>query len=233
MSFVETGRSRPGAELVARLADALAIPVRERNELLAAAGLSPTYPAYSFDSPALQSVRDVLERVLHQHEPYPAWVIGRGLRFLAANQGAEILFPGVTAMSPEQVIDLWFGPGPYRDQVVNWADVVRSTLITLRREVLVTGDPEVAVLLRRAEELTRDLPVQVPAADEDGDGLPVACPILRLNGQLVRTISTVMRFDHATEVTTSELRVELMFPADETSEATFRRLVVVSGTTEA
>ncbi len=215
VSFIETGRSRPGADLVTRLADVLAVPVRERNDLLAAAGLTPTGPVHPLDSPALQPVRDVLERVLRQHEPFPAWVIGRGLRFLAANRGAEILFPGVTAMSPEQVVDLWFGAGPYREQVVNWADVVRSTLITLRRELLVTGDGEVAALLHRAEELTRDLPLQELKSGDDGvdsAAMPVACPILRVNGQLVRTISTVMRFDHATEVTTSELRVELMFP---------------------
>ncbi len=207
------------------------VRLRERNDLLAAAGLTPTGAVHSLDSPVLQPVRDVLERVLRQHEPFPAWVIGRGLRFLAANRGAETLFPGVTGMSPEQVIDLWFGAGPYLEQVVNWAEVVRSTLITLRRELLVTGDGEVAALLRRAEELTRDLPIQVPEPGQDGDGLPVACPVLRVNGQLVRTISTVMRFDHATEVTTSELRVELMFPADETSEAALRQQV--GGTPEA
>jgi hypothetical protein len=32
-----------------------------------------------------------------------------------------------------------------------------------------------------------------------------------------------MRFDTAVEVTASELRVELMFPADEESDAYFRR----------
>ena len=43
----------------------------------------------------------------------------------------------------------------------------------------------------------------------------------RLGGQVVRTISSVMRFDTATEVTTSQLRVELMFPADDAADAYF------------
>lgn len=38
----------------------------------------------------------------------------------------------------------------------------------------------------------------------------------------MRTISAVMRFDTAVEVTASELRVELMFPADDESDAYFR-----------
>jgi transcriptional regulator with XRE-family HTH domain len=33
LSFVETGRSRPGRELVLRLAAALDVPIRERNSL--------------------------------------------------------------------------------------------------------------------------------------------------------------------------------------------------------
>jgi len=52
----------------------------------------------------------------------------------------------------------------------------------------------------------------------------VACPVIRVDETLVRTVTTVMRFDHATEVTKSELRIELMFPADDVSAAVLRRL---------
>jgi hypothetical protein len=47
---------------------------------------------------------------------------------------------------------------------------------------------------------------------------------VNLCGRRIRTLSTVMRFDTAVEVTASELRVELMFPADNASEAYFREL---------
>jgi hypothetical protein len=40
----------------------------------------------------------------------------------------------------------------------------------------------------------------------------------------VRTISTVMRLDTALEVTASELRVELLFPADSDSAAFFESM---------
>jgi hypothetical protein len=52
----------------------------------------------------------------------------------------------------------------------------------------------------------------------------VVCPRFRIGGRVVRTISTVMRFDAAIEVTASELRVELMFPADAPSDAFFREI---------
>jgi hypothetical protein len=45
---------------------------------------------------------------------------------------------------------------------------------------------------------------------------------------LIRTITTVMRFETAVEVSTSELRVELMFPADAVSEQVLRALVATA-----
>ena len=72
LSFVETGRSRPGADLVLRLATALDIPIRERNALLVAAGLPPSFPAFALEDDAMKPIQRVLDRVLASHEPYPA-----------------------------------------------------------------------------------------------------------------------------------------------------------------
>jgi transcriptional regulator with XRE-family HTH domain len=219
LSFVETGRSRPGRDLILRIADALTVPLAERNTLLAAAGLPPAFPVHQLGSHALEPVDRVLDKVLAGHEPYPAWVIRQPLTIVRANTGAEVLFPGLAQLTPDQLIDLWYGPGPFRDHVVNWPDVVEAGLAALRHTVADTGDPEVIRLLGRAEANLRDRPA--------GPGLPagswpVVCPVFDLGGQVVRTISTVMRFDTAIEITTSQLRIELMFPADAAAEASFR-----------
>ena len=42
LSFVETGRARPSADMVLQLADRLEVPLRERNQLLMAAGHAPS-----------------------------------------------------------------------------------------------------------------------------------------------------------------------------------------------
>ncbi|MBC7987609.1 MAG: helix-turn-helix transcriptional regulator, partial [Sphingomonadaceae bacterium] len=44
ISFVETGRANPSRGLLLRLAEMLAVPPRERNELLLAAGFAPASP---------------------------------------------------------------------------------------------------------------------------------------------------------------------------------------------
>ena len=57
LSFIESGRSVPGREMVVRLTESLGLPLRERNELLLAAGYAPAYPQTSLDDPALAPVR--------------------------------------------------------------------------------------------------------------------------------------------------------------------------------
>lgn len=77
LSFVETGRSRPSAGLVMHIAERLDVPLRERNGLLLAAGYAPTYRQRDLAEAEMGPVRDVLERVLAGHEPYPAVVVDR------------------------------------------------------------------------------------------------------------------------------------------------------------
>lgn len=221
LSFIETGRSRPGAELVLRLASALDVPLRERNALLIAAGLAPVYPSLALDDSAMRPLQRVLERVLAAHEPYPAWIGTAGFRFIASNRAAERMFPGMCSMAPEQIVDMWFGAGPFRDIVENWADVVWAGIATLRREAARSTDASIAELARRAESHARGI---APPTTDAHPELPVICPRLNIGGRRVRTISTVMRFDTAVEVTASELKVELMFPADDESEQFFRDL---------
>lgn len=219
LSFLETGRSRPGRDLVVRLAAALDVPIRERNALLTAAGLAAEYPAHALSDAAMRPIAEVVDGVLRAHDPYPAWVYTRGLRALSAKRAGEKMFPGLCAMEPEAIIDLWFDPGPFRAMVENWEEVAWAGVDSLRREARHTSDPAVLELLHRAEAHARRA---LPAARPSEADLPVACPRFRIGDRVVRTVSTVLRFDTATEVTASELRVELMFPADDASDAFFR-----------
>lgn len=223
LSFLETGRSRPGEELVLRLGRALDLPLRERNALLVAAGFSARYREARLDDPSLAPISNVVDRVLAQHEPFPAWAFARGLRPMVANAAGERLFPGLTAMSPTAIVDTWFGPGPFREMVENWREVSAAGLDSLRRDAAAAADPDIDRLVQRAESLLAG--IGDPPIDSS---FPVVCPRFRVGGQLVRTVSAVLRFDTAVDVTTSELRVELMFPADEPSAAFFRGLALPS-----
>jgi hypothetical protein len=125
------------------------------------------------------------------------------------------------SLRPEEIVDRWFGPGPFRQLVANWPDVVWAGVAGLRREASRGADPDLLALLRRAETHARSIPSPHSEAMPD---VPVVCPRLNIAGQTIRTISSVMRFDTAVDVTASELRIELMVPADEESEAFFQTL---------
>lgn len=202
-----------------RLCEALDLPLAQRNAMLESAGLPAAFTAHAIDELAMAPIRRVLQRVLDSHEPYPAWIYGGGLRPLSANHAGESLLPGLCAMTPEAIVDLWCAPGPLRLLVDNWAEAMWAAIDSLRREVARTNDAHIAALLRRAERHARGVP-RPAAVDPE---LPVACPRFRVGGRLVRTIAAVLRFDTAVDVTASELRVELMFPADDESDAFFRR----------
>ena len=97
LSFVETGRSRPSAEMVLHLAEQLDVPLRERNQLLLAAGYAPAYGQRGLDDPEMEPVREALERVLAAHEPYPALVVDRHWGMVAANRALAAAHRAVVA----------------------------------------------------------------------------------------------------------------------------------------
>src|SRR5688500_3106767 len=64
LSFVETGRSRPGRDMLLAVAAQLQIPFRDRNQLLLAAGHAPAFPERELADPELEPVREALDRIL-------------------------------------------------------------------------------------------------------------------------------------------------------------------------
>ena len=74
ISFVESGRAQPSRELILKLAAGLDIPLRNRNDLLLAAGYAPVYRERPLDLAEMKPAREALRRILQHHEPYPAIV---------------------------------------------------------------------------------------------------------------------------------------------------------------
>src|SRR4051812_47160900 len=69
LSWIETGRARPSAEMVLRLAERLDVPLRDRNALLLAAGHAPAYEQRDLDDAEMAPVREAITRILDAHEP--------------------------------------------------------------------------------------------------------------------------------------------------------------------
>lgn len=63
--------------MVLRLATALAVPPREQNVLLLAAGLAPLYTERSLHDPSMAAVRAGIDRVLAAYDPFPCLLVDR------------------------------------------------------------------------------------------------------------------------------------------------------------
>lgn len=223
LSFIETGRSRPGEDVVLRVAEALDLPLRERNNLLLAAGLTPCFADLPLSHDAIAPFRAAIERMLETHEPYPAYVIDRWWDVVDANAAGWRLFP-VARDGPVNAVDVFLAPGPVRDMVENFDAVAWAFLQRLRLEIAGSGpDARLQALLERAEGYLKDLPPPASNTSEPGSEL-VICPRLRVGDQTVATLSMIARFGNTREVNLDELRVEMLFPADAAAVAFFHGL---------
>jgi transcriptional regulator with XRE-family HTH domain len=219
VSFVETGRAQPSRQMVARLAGALDVPLRERNGLLLAAGYAPSYPHATLEAPELDQVRSALSAMLEHHEPFPAVVLDRGWNVLRANGGATRLFGGLLAPdpipSPANVLRLMIEPGPVRDAVLNWNEVVPALLDRARREavggVLDLATADLVTELRTRPDVARTL----AATDPHPGSSPVLGVRFLLNGKECAFFSVVSTIGTPIDITAQEIRLEAFFPANE------------------
>ena len=177
VSFLETGRATPSRQMVVRLARALDVPLRERNDLLLAAGFAPLYSLEPLTSPEMARVDEALTSLLVGHEPFPAVVMDRAWNLLRANDGAAQLFGRLFAPepvpAPANVLRLVIEPGPVRARVRNWTAVVPALLERARREAI-SGvlDPATAELVAtlRARSDVAELLARPDSSAADGFG---------------------------------------------------------------
>jgi transcriptional regulator with XRE-family HTH domain len=226
LSFVETGRSRPSPEMVLHLAEQLQVPLRDRNQLLLAAGYAPHYAARSMADPELSPIRDAVGHLLAGHEPYPAIAVDRGWNLVASNAALGPLLEGATPEllePPVNCMRLALSPDGIAPRILNLGEWRAHLLHRIERQIALTGDDELRVL---NEEL-----LGYPGAEDGhavGPGLSEVMVPLRLateDGEELSFFSTVTTFGTAVDITVSELSIEAFFPAD---AATAQRLAALA-----
>lgn len=224
LSFVETGRSRPTAEMIERLAGHLDVPLRERNRLLLAGGFAPVHPEHDLDGPDLAAVREALGVVLAAHEPHPAVLLNRWWELVDANAAIAPLLDGVDAtllQPPVNVLRLSLHPRGLAPRIANLGQWRGHLLEQLARRIDRTADP---VLVELATELAA-----YPAGETGPEPATAAGVVLPLRlaspaGEL-SFFSIAAHVGTATDVTVEELTLEAFYPAD---AATAERLRVLS-----
>lgn len=220
ISFLETGRSRPSREMVVRLSDQLDVPLRERNHLLLVAGFAPLHDERGLDEPGMEPVMSAIRQVLDGHDPYPAFVVDGAWEMLAANTAAGVLTDLVDPdllEPPVNVIRASLHPRGLAPRIVNLGEWRAHLLDRLRRQIALTGSPQLLSLLAEMEGYR----VSHEAVGDGAGPSEIAVPLrVRTDAGTLSLISTIATFGTAVEVTTSELSIESFFPLDrETANA--------------
>jgi transcriptional regulator with XRE-family HTH domain len=234
ISFIESGRSVPSRQMLMDLAQALDVPLRERNTLLLAAGYAPLYAESAWNAQEMQSVTRAMERMLRQHEPYPALVMDRYWNVLMTNEAAPRFFNCFIDMAartgPRNMLHLVFDPQGMRPFVADWETVAQSLIQRVYRESVGR------VIDKKTHELLSALlaypDVRAEWKNPKALGAMPATPVLPViplsfakDGQVLNYFSMVTTVGTPQTVAAQELRIECLFPADDQTETLHERLM--------
>jgi transcriptional regulator with XRE-family HTH domain len=229
LSCLETGRARPSRDMIIRLAEHLEIPLRDQNALLLAAGFAPAFPERSLAE--LASARVAIEQILEAHKPYPAFAVDRHWNVVLSNSALPQLYEGCSPdllREPINGIRLTLHPlgmGPRIENFVEWR---AHTVAVLRHQLETRADPVIKSLL--TEVMGYPAPAEGIALAAGDSPQRYATP-LRIATRLgtVSFLSTNTIFGTPTDVTLSELALEMLFPADEATQAVIRAMLEETG----
>ncbi|MEQ8659616.1 MAG: helix-turn-helix transcriptional regulator [Gammaproteobacteria bacterium] len=226
LSFLESGRARPSRQMVLLLAEVLDVPLRQRNELLVAAGFAPYYRERALDDASMAPVNEALRRMLAHHEPFPALVCDRAYDLRMHNDAftallrvfgePAALWQACCGAATPNLLALMFHPAGARRFIRNFDELAPLVIARLEREALAFGaDVPPALAAVRADVSLGEHRQRI---DPDSLPPPVLPLVLGHAGVELRLFSVISTFGTPCDVTTDEIRVEAFFPADARSE---------------
>ncbi len=230
--WLETSRSQPSRDMVIRLAEALDMPLRERNLFLTSAGYSQMYQERQLEEPAMTAVMEAISTVLQHHNPLPAMVIDRFWNIRMLNKGAELLFSltgdpeelwrSVRDNGERNLALLTLHPNGLRRFLSNWNEAAPEFVRRLRREVHMSGSREVQSKIDSIISSAGSLP---KSSGYKNFLTPVLPLMFEANGVTLGLFSVISNFGTPQDVTAEELRIETFYPSDKFTEQLFRAAI--------
>jgi transcriptional regulator with XRE-family HTH domain len=222
LGFVETGKARASRDAIGRFADALSVPLRERNALLLAAGYAPQYEERDLATPALERMRDAIDLILDHQEPYPAFVLNRHFDVLRANDAAVRINQYVMRGRESRhgnLLHQIFDPDDFRPVIANWYEVATGFLRRLHDHLAATpGDVKGQQLLTELLAYP-DVPPAWRFGGIGGEIEPLLTLDFRSPAGRLRFFETITTFASPFDVTLDELRIDCAFPVDKHTAA--------------
>ncbi|WP_333678357.1 helix-turn-helix transcriptional regulator [Dyella sp.] len=231
LSFIESGRSVPSRQALASIVQSLEVPLRERNAVFLAAGYAPVYSEAPWNAAEMRGITRALDRMLRQHNPYPAMVMDRYWNVLAANESSPRFFGSFIDMpartGPRNMLHLIFDPAGMRPFVVDWETVARSLVQRVYREAIgrVLDEQTQALLDELFAYPGVDASWRLHGSVGPSPNLPMIPMGFKKNGKVFRYFSLITTVGAPQSIAAQELRIESMFPSDEETEALHEKLL--------
>src|SRR6185312_2852651 len=224
LSYLETGRSRPSREMIANLAEQLEIPLREQNLLLLAAGFAPGFQERSLAE--LESARQAIDQILQAHKPYPAFALDRHWNVVLSNSALPQLYEGCSddlLRPPINAVRLVLHPLGMGPRILNFIEWRAHTVTVLRQQIEARADPIIQALLTEVMAYPAPSGGVAPAVSEGPQRYATPLQIATRLGT-VSFLNTTTIFGTPTDVTLSELALEMLFPADASTPDIVRKM---------
>lgn len=219
MSFLETGRSQPSREMVLKLAQCLAVPLRERNPMLELAGFAPMYRTRAWDDPDLRPAMQSVRTVLAAHTPHPALALDRLYNVVATNDAAAALLRKVLPQGETTTINViraTLHPQGLAPHIINFADWRADILMRLDQQARRTGDADLSALRQEVSAYPMPCGAPAPKLARPSPAPDVILPLeLRVGQEVLRFITTMTVFDSPHDIVLQEMAIETFFAVDE------------------
>lgn len=221
LSFLESGRARPGRDLLSRVATALELTMSQRNQLFEAAGFLPGVPTGPLTEAAYAPIRQAAWRLIEKQAPYPAMLLDKNYNVLASNPSLDRLLSLIAPLD-----DLWHR--------VSGGQPERNLLrLTFHQEGLIRYMREPALWLPgQWHRIVQDAGCHAlineianwphmqewVQSTEISRVEPALLERYVLDGQPIDLLSMIVSPGAPSDITAASLRVNLLFPADDATD---------------
>ncbi|MFD7877004.1 XRE family transcriptional regulator [Streptomyces sp. NPDC059766] len=200
------------------LADNLDVPLRDRNQLLLAAGYAPRYQDHQLDDASIAVVMDGLRRLLDAHLPYPALLLDDHWDIVDANAAVDQLLAGCAPEllePPINVVRVCLHPDGLASRIRNRTEWGSHLLQQVNHRAERTHD-------QRHHELAAEIAKYLNKSDA---ATPLTGPVITLeidvDGTPLRFFSTSATLSTATDAALEGLHLETFLPADDETRRRF------------
>lgn len=215
ISFLETGRSRPSRSMVLILCEELDIPLPARNQLLTAAGLAPAYENRGLAADEMKPAEAAVGWMLERHDPFPAMAMDRHWTLLQLNRSGQRLLSSFGLGQGDSLLDAFLDSPQLQSSLLNLSEVALHIRARLRTESAYQGGDH--VLDAAADRLSGLISDEQTILQYGTEGtLPAFVPTTySFAGMKLSLFSTMTQFGTAEDIALSELKIEMLFPADD------------------